>query len=180
MVKYRYAACKLRDIIKNSNLFYYMAKEKAVKATKVVPETMEFTVTEEYLKANPELSTNGIEVGDIIELPAAEVESIESGEGPKAPVVPTGKGAMAILKNGTEYVRTYGPDQKEEMAEFLSKDAAYTAVADASISQIEVPYSTKQKDGTINRTEKRFEDKGEAILFRNEHRSVCKAIFAKK
>lgn len=153
-------------------------KEVKSKEAKMV----EFTVTEEYLTANPSLTANGIEVGDLIEISKAEFDAIGS-EGceskAKKPAV-VAKGAMAVLKNGTEFVRVYESDQSAELEEFLSKDGAYTAVPASTIAGIEVPYSVKQKDGSINRTEKKFDDFADAILFRNEHRSICKVIFAKK
>lgn len=139
---------------------------------------VEFEVTEAYLAANPELAENDINVGDIIEITEEEAK-VASGElkeiktdGSKG----KGKaksGAMAVLKNGTEYVRTYSADQEAELAEFVSKDAAYSAVPDESIESVDVPYEVKQKDGTTNRTSKRFTNKAEAIQFKNEHRSSC-------
>lgn len=147
-------------------------KKKETKETK-----KEFEVTQEYLDANPELIEKGIAVGDTIEVDGVDSAPDETpAEKPKA-----SKGAMAVLKNGTEYLRTYGADQKEELAEFLSKSASYSAVPDASIEALDVPYEIKDiTTGVITRTAKRFVDKDQAIQFRNEHRSNCVVVSIKK
>lgn len=142
------------------------------------PKMVEFEVTEAYLAVNPELAENDINVGDIIEITEeeAKVASGELKEIKTDALKGKGKaksGAMAVLKNEKEYVRTYSADQEAELTEFLSKDSAYSAVPDASIESVDVPYEVKQKDGSINRTSKRFTDKAEAIRFKNEHRSTC-------
>ena len=147
---------------------------------------VEVTVTQEMLDANPTLATeeNGIVVGDVIEVTEAEAAAL-SGEGDKKEekkedkkAAKASKGAMAVIKNG-EYIRTYSADQSEELASFLSKDSAYEAVPDESIAEVEVPYEVKNTDGTINRTAKRFTDKSEAILFKNEHRSNVLVVASK-
>lgn len=152
-----------------------------VKAKVKVEETKtkEMEVTPEYFKAHPELEGMGIVVGDIIEVDANEVET------PSAPVeeatkkATTLKGATAILKNGNEYVRTYGADQKESVTEFLSKDSKYSAIEDSKVKAVDVSYKIiDAKTGVVSTNTKRFEDKEEGIRFRNSHKgTICIAVF---
>lgn len=163
-----------------------MAKAADKKAPKE-EKKVELEVTQEMLDANPGFATeeNGIVAGDMIEVSEAEAAALTGTKPAVKPdekkTAPKGsKGAMAVLKNDSEYVRTYGEDQADELASFLSKSPAYTAVADESIAEVEVPYETKNTDGSINRTSRRFTNKAEAILFRNEHRSTCLVVASKK
>ena len=150
-----------------------------VSAKEAEGKTVEVTVTQEMFDAMPELSTNGIKVGDLVAMPEAEAAPFMK-EKPAQPAAPSGKGAMAVLK-GNEYIRTYGKDQKDELDEFLSKKGAeYTAVPDDSIDEVEVTYEVKGKDGVISRPAQRFSDKAAAILFKNEHRSTCIVVPNKK
>lgn len=157
-------------------------KEKNVggAVTPAEPKMVEVEVTQEYLDANPELKDNKIEVGDIIEVTEAEAKAMGKAAEAVTPADKSPKGAVAVLK-GNEYVRTYAPDQKDELKEFLSKNSTYTTVPDASIEALEVPYSIKDKTtGAVTRTSRKFENKAEAVAFRNEHRSVCLVATSKK
>ena len=158
------------------------AKKTAAPETPATPATVEVVVTEKMLASMPDMAANGIVVGDTVSMDAAEAAPFleEAGEKKVEKPVASPKGSMAVLKNGNEYVRTYGADQKDELAEFLSKDAAYSAVPDAQVEAVEVTYTVKQKDGTVTHTSQRFSDKAEAVRFRNEHRSVALVVPAKK
>lgn len=157
-----------------------MAKPKVTKKEAEEIKMVEITVTEEYLASNPELRENGIEVGDLIEVSEAEAQASEevTKETP-AKKAKAMKGAMAVLKNGTQYIRTYGADQADALAEFLSKDSAYSAVPDEDVVSLEVKYEVKGKDGSRNHTSKTFTDKEEAIAFSNEQRSSCTVVKSK-
>lgn len=159
----------------------------AEKAAAEANETVELVVTQAVLDAFPDMVNNEINIGDTVSMTRAEAapflkdeEEVEEKKDEKPSK--ESKGAMAVLKNGREYIRTYGADQKEELASFLAKDAAYTAVPDADVEALEVMYEVKSKDGTISRPSKRFtgNEKAEAILFRNEHRSNAIVAAAKK
>lgn len=155
------------------------AEKEVAKEKEVVSK--EFTVTQEYMDAHPEIKENGIAVGDIIELDENEVVGEEEESDEKETKAAKGsKGAMAVLANGNEYIRTYGADQKDELKEFVSKDSKYSAVPDESVQALEVPYQVKDKTtGVINHTSRTFTDKAEAIAFRNEQRSICKVVSIK-
>lgn len=134
----------------------------------------EITVDQDYLDAHPELADKGIEVGDIITEDDEPTPPNPAAAAPVAKPAVKGKGAMAVLK-GNEYVRTYPADQMDELNEFLGKKGdSHTAVPDESIAEIEVPYTVKNKEtGAVEHTSKTFTDKADAILFKNEQRSVC-------
>jgi len=156
------------------------AKKKAAEKKVVadtIPEKVEVEVTQDVLDAMPELIENGIALGDTVEMDAEEAAPFLKEKPAPAPA-PT-KGAMAVLK-GREYIRTYSADQKDELKQFLDKKGPeYTAVPDSSIDEVEVTYEVKATDGTISRPSKRFTDKAEAIVFRNEHRSNVMVVPAK-
>lgn len=149
--------------------------EESVEATE---KTVEVTVTQEMLDAMPQLGANDIHVGDLVSMSEAEAAPFMKEKEEKTEKPVSTKGATAVLK-GNEYIRTYGADQKDELAEFLSKNPSYTSVPDASIAELEVRYDVKKTDGTIDHTSKRFSDKAEAILFRNEHRSTATVVPSK-
>lgn len=152
--------------------------EKKAKAKVEEPKTKEMEVTPEYFEAHPELEGMGITIGDIIEVDANEEEvPSEPKAEVKAPAKTATKGATAILK-GTEYVRTYGADQKEAVEEFLTKDSKYSAIEDSKVLAVDVSYRiTDVKTGVVSTNTKRFEDKAEGIAFRNAHKgTVCVAV----
>lgn len=148
------------------------AKKVAGKAPEE-PKMVEVEVTAEILEKAPELKADGVSMGDLIEVTAEEAKKFGvTAEVKEEKPVESEKGAMAILK-GEEYVRTFGPDQKEAMKEFLSKNPNCVAVPDKDVKELEVPYEVKEKGGAIKHTAKRFTDKADAVKFKNEHRSVC-------
>lgn len=167
-----------------------MAKKAVKKAVVKTEELEEVVVTQEILDSNPELAEQGVEIGDTVQLPAedntedeVETEDEEVAEAPKT--TKKTKGATAILKGDT-FIREYEADQADLVAEFLTKDANYTAVPVEAIEKILVAHDVMNADKSIARMTKVFsrETDGEdfikfAILFKNEERSSCVVVMNK-
>lgn len=163
------------------------SKKSVGKAPAAAPKKQikELEVTEAYLNEHPELIQEGVQVGDIIEAPEGAAVPAAPGATKASKKNAAQEGGTAIIRGANEYVRTYSEEQEEAVEEFLSKDSAYRAVPDESIVSLEVPYDVKKKDGSIERTSKFFSAasngagwKADAVVFKNERRSICKAKFA--
>jgi hypothetical protein len=146
-------------------------------------ETVDHTVTQEDLDANPELVEQGIAVGEVIQILAPEDaedarEAAAAANGLDAPK----KGSRSVdVLRGSEYVRTYssavhGEGFLELAKELASKDEAYKLVDSEGVKVIVVSYrKTDRKTGVSSDEAKSFSAathgaafKSAAVVFKND------------
>lgn len=146
------------------------AQKKAAADAAKAPKMIEVEVTQEMLDANPEWATNGVVVGDTIEIPNEDVKE----EPPVKPVKKGKSGLFAIVTNNGEYIRTY---EDEDLAEeFVGKDGNRKIVDPSEISILKVTYDVKDaKTGVISQKTQNFsfEDRDAAIDLKHEKKGVC-------